>query len=171
MVGNPLVAGASERIRLGIVLQQNRSAQTDVLKRPKFFSLKIYFKPLSTLYCITRISLSLTQLLQMPSKNKTLPLHVSRALIEAERNNVVLRTQRRIALLRATEDPRHHHDDEDPITIHTVDSHYCLNIFCFCVSLLTMNLLFLQWLYYKVHNYKYCKPFVYLYLFGYIGCT
>jgi hypothetical protein len=89
----------------------------------------------------------------MPSKKKPLPLHVSRALIEAERVNVVLRTQRRIALLRATQDPRDHHDDEDPVTIRYVDSHHCLNIFCFCVSLLTMNLLFLQWLYYKVYNY------------------
>ncbi len=120
----------------------------------QIFRLKIYFKPPSTLYCITRTSLSLTRLLQMPSKKNPLPLHVSRALIEAERVNVVLRTQRRIALLRTTQDPRDHHDDADPITIRTVDSHYCLNIFCFCVSLLTMNLLFLQWLYYKVHNYK-----------------
>ncbi len=83
----------------------------------------------------------------MPSKKKTLPLHVSRALIDAERANVLLRTQRRIAMLRATEDQRNNQDDEDPVTIRTVHSHSCLNMFCFCVSLVTANLLFLQWLY------------------------
>ncbi len=89
-------------------------------------------------------------------QKKTLPLHVSRARIEAERANVLLRTQRRIALLRATEDQRNTQDDddEDPVTIRTVHYHSCLNMFCFCVSLITVNLLFLQWLYYKVHNSK-----------------
>jgi hypothetical protein len=94
----------------------------------------------------------------MPSKTKPLPLHVSRALIEAERANVLLRTQRRIAMLRATEDQPNNQDDEDAVTIRTVHSnphsHSCLNMFCFCVSLVTANLLFLQWLYYNVHNSK-----------------
>ena len=90
----------------------------------------------------------------MPSKKKPLPLHVSRALIEAERANVLLRTQRRIAILRASEDERNNQDEEDPVTICTVHSHTYLNMFCFCVMLVTANLLFLQWLYYKVHNSK-----------------
>ncbi len=90
----------------------------------------------------------------MPSKQKPLPLHVSRALIDAERANVLLRTQRRIAMLRASEDQRNNQDDEDQVTLRTVHSHACLNMFCFCVSLVTANLLFLQWLYYKVHTSK-----------------
>ena len=59
----------------------------------------------------------------MPSKKKPLPLHVSRALIEAERANVLLRTQRRIAILRASEDQRKNQDDEDPVTIRIVHKH------------------------------------------------
>ncbi len=90
----------------------------------------------------------------MPSQKKPLPLHVSRALIEAERANVLLRTQRRIAILRASEDQRKNQDDEDPVTIRIVHYHTYLNMFCFCVTLVTANLLFLQWLYYKVHNSK-----------------
>jgi hypothetical protein len=90
----------------------------------------------------------------MPSKKNPLPLHVSRALIEAERANVLLRTQRRIAILRANEDKLNNQEDEDPVTIRTVHTHSCLNMFCFCVSLVTANLLFLQWLYYKVNNSK-----------------
>ena len=85
----------------------------------------------------------------MLSKKKTLPLHVSRALIERERANVIIRIQRRFALLRATES----HDDEDQVPKRIVHSH-CLNTFCFCVALVTMNLLFLQWLYYEVRNSK-----------------
>jgi hypothetical protein len=88
----------------------------------------------------------------MPPNKKPLPLHVSRALIEAERSNVVKRTQRRIALLRATENTRNHDDDDDPVV--AVDSHCCLNIICFCVLLVIMNLLFLQWLYYEARNSK-----------------
>ena len=65
----------------------------------------------------------------MPPKKKPLPLHVSRAIIERERADVVIRTQRRIAQLRAAE--------------YTDDSHCCRCTFCFCLALL----LFLQWLY------------------------
>jgi hypothetical protein len=87
----------------------------------------------------------------MPAKNKSLPLHVSRALIAREQANVVLRTQRRIAILRANENAIHNGPDEQPVTvtIHT-QNHYCLSIFCFCVLLVILNLLFLQWLFYKV---------------------
>ena len=88
-------------------------------------------------------------LYQMPSKKKPPPLHVSRALIASEQANVVLRTQRRIALLRL-------HDNSNDYDAVPAQSHYnsCLSIFCFCLSLVVMNLLFLQWLYYQVRNAK-----------------
>jgi hypothetical protein len=84
-------------------------------------------------------------------QKKPLPLHVSRALIAREQANVVLRTQRRIALLRANENGMHNGPDDQPVTVavHT-HNHYCLSIFCFCVLLVIFNLLFLQWLFYKV---------------------
>jgi hypothetical protein len=43
--------------------------------------------------------------------------------------------------------------DDQPVTVpvHT-QNHYCLSIFCFCVLLVILNLLFLQWLFYKVRN-------------------
>ena len=88
----------------------------------------------------------------MPSKKKPLPLRVSRALIEAEQRNVLRRTQTRIAQLHATENRRDPEDFEARVV--TVHSHCYLNIFCFCALLVTMNLLFLQWLYYEVRNYK-----------------
>jgi hypothetical protein len=73
-------------------------------------------------------------------KTKKLPLHVSLARIERERADVITRTQRRIAKLRAAE----YHEE----------SHCCLYtalLLCFCVALL----LFLQWLYYvAVRNSK-----------------
>jgi hypothetical protein len=55
----------------------------------------------------------------MPSKTKPLPLHVSRALILIlrEQADVIRRTQRRIALLRATENSKINDDDEDPVTV------------------------------------------------------
>jgi hypothetical protein len=86
----------------------------------------------------------------MPAKTKPPPLHVSRALILREQANVVLRTQRRIALLRANEDSQ-----PVPVPVHTHNhNHYCLNIFCFCVMLVIMNVLFLQWLFYQVRKDK-----------------
>ncbi len=92
----------------------------------------------------------------MPPKKKPLPLHVNRAQIEAERANVVKRTQNRIALLRANENTTQH--DDDPLETtnlaarHDVQTHCCLNTLCFCVLLVIINLLFLQWLYYKVQK-------------------
>ena len=53
----------------------------------------------------------------MPSKKKPLPLQVSRALILREQADVIRRTQRRIALLRATENANNIDDDKDPVTI------------------------------------------------------
>ena len=85
----------------------------------------------------------------MPSKKKPPPLHVSRARIASEQANVVLRTQRRIALLRLQDNS----NDYDAVPAIT---HYnsCLTMFCFCLSLVVMNLLFLQLLYYQVRHGK-----------------
>jgi hypothetical protein len=94
----------------------------------------------------------------MPAKKKPLPLHVSRALIQREQANVVLRTQRRIALLRANENLKDNDadDNDKPVTVPVhYHNHFCLSIFCFCVLLVIMNLLFLQWVYYQVRNAKY----------------
>jgi hypothetical protein len=93
----------------------------------------------------------------MPAKKKPLPLHVSRALIAREQANVVLRTQRRIALLRANENSKEHDDNDNPVTVTVpaqTQNHDCLSIFCFCVLLVILNLLFLQWLFYQVRNAK-----------------
>jgi hypothetical protein len=91
----------------------------------------------------------------MPAKKKPLPLHVSRALIQREQANVVLRTQRRIALLQANENSQDNDTDDKPVPVpvHT-HNHYCLSICCFCVVLVIMNLLFLHWLFYQVRNAK-----------------
>ena len=91
----------------------------------------------------------------MPSKKKPLPLHVSRALIRREQADVVLRTQRRIALLRANENWKEIETDDKPVFVPGLShNHYCLSMFCFCVLLVIINVLFLQWLYYKVRNGK-----------------
>jgi len=90
-------------------------------------------------------------LYQMPSKKKPPPLQVSRALIASEQANVVLRTQRRIALLRLQDNSNDY--DAVPAKLH-YNYNSCLSIFCFCLSLVVMNLLFLQWLYYQVRNAK-----------------
>ncbi len=94
----------------------------------------------------------------MPAKKKPLPLHVSRALIAREQANVVVRTQRRIALLRANENLNNNDADDDdkpPVTlpVHS-HNHFCLTFFCFCVMLVVMNLLFMQWIYYQVRKAK-----------------
>jgi hypothetical protein len=91
----------------------------------------------------------------MPSKKKPLPLHVSRALILREQADVIRRTQRRIALLRATENSKNNDDDQDPVTVIVhVHSPSWLSTICFCVWLVILNLLFLQWLYYDVRKSK-----------------
>ncbi len=91
----------------------------------------------------------------MPAKKKPLPLHVSRARILREQENVVLRTHCRIALLWANENSKDNDDNDSPVTVtvpvHT-QNHDCLSIFCFCVLLVILNLLFLQWLFYQVRH-------------------
>jgi hypothetical protein len=89
----------------------------------------------------------------MPSKKKPLPLHVSRAIIAREQANVVLRTQRRIALLRANDNSKDNEADDNEMPVPVPSNyHNCLSIFCFCIMLVIMNLLFLQWLYYQVRK-------------------
>ena len=85
-------------------------------------------------------------------KKKPLPLHVSQARIEAERNNLVLRTNPKLAILQAAA-------NLDPTAKEHANANYycCLNTFCFCLLLLLLSLVFLQWLYYQTvqqKNYK-----------------
>jgi hypothetical protein len=91
----------------------------------------------------------------MPAKKEPKPLHVSRALIQREQANVVLRTQRRIALLRANANSQDNdndtNDNDKPVRLPD-NWHCCLNTICFCMLLVLLNLLFLQWLYYKSLN-------------------
>ena len=67
--------------------------------------------------CTNRLTLNVFLPLGMPAKKKPLPLHVSRALILREQANVVLRTQRRIAILRATEDSQHNDNYDMPVPV------------------------------------------------------
>jgi hypothetical protein len=64
-----------------------------------------------------------------------------------------LGTQVRIAQLIAEEEANVVPDEEANV-VPDDDWHCCLNTFCFCMLLVLMNLLFLQWLYYKVHDFK-----------------
>ena len=92
---------------------------------------------------------------QMPPQKKPLPLHVSMHRIQEERRNVEKRTKLRIAELHANENSEgeseikygSHVDKKDR---QIEEWHCCLNIFCFCLTVLTFNLLFLQWLYIQV---------------------
>jgi hypothetical protein len=89
----------------------------------------------------------------MAPKKRPQPLHKSLRLIEEERANVVKRTQVRIAQLIAEEEANVVPDEETNV-VPVDDWHCCLNTFCFCMFWVLMNLLFLQWLYYKVHDFK-----------------
>ena len=89
----------------------------------------------------------------MAPKKRPQPLHKSLRLIEEERANVVKRTQIRIAQLIAEENANVVPDEEANVVPEN-DWHCCLNTLCFCMLLLIINLLFLQWLYYKVHDLK-----------------
>ena len=101
-------------------------------------------------------------------KKKPLPLHVSQYRINAERANVIRRTnnrvafwtavadQNRIALLAAAAQEEHialltaaTHQARIPLLADRFNWHCCCNTICFCVLLLLLNLLFLQWLYYQ----------------------
>jgi hypothetical protein len=88
----------------------------------------------------------------MARKKRPQQLHKSLRLIEEERANVVKRTQVRIAALSEANVVRDEEDNVVPVPDY--DWHCYLNILCFCVLLVLMNLLFLQWLCYKVHDFK-----------------
>ena len=85
-----------------------------------------------------------------PRKKKPQPLHVSLHLIEMERLNVARRTQTRVDVLLGRAQLIY----SDPEDVVPAERHgnYCLITSCFFVLLVLMNLLFLQWLYYKVHK-------------------
>ena len=91
----------------------------------------------------------------MPSKTKPLPLHVSLHRIEEERRNVALRTNIRIAKLYSIQNSNAAKEmqcESDTLQKDrkTTEWNCCLNVFCFCLTLVIFNLLFLQWLYHKV---------------------
>jgi hypothetical protein len=75
--------------------------------------------------------------------------------IQEERRNVEMRTKLRIAQLFANENSEVEYENLSGSHVVKKDRQIearncCLNICCFCFSLLTFNLLFLQWLYIQV---------------------
>jgi hypothetical protein len=87
----------------------------------------------------------------MAPKKRPPPLARSLKLIEAERVDLARRTRERIALLFTETDNRLDLDIAATTEIPMREVHVCLNLFCFCLLLLCLNVLFLQWLYlYKV---------------------
>ena len=93
----------------------------------------------------------------MARKKRPQPLHKSLRLIEEERANVVKRTQVRLAQLFAEAEANvmlHEEYNVVPVPVQDYNWHCFLNTVCFCMLLALMNLLFLQWLYYKVHDFK-----------------
>jgi hypothetical protein len=92
-------------------------------------------------------------------KKRHLPLHVTQRRIEAERVNLVLRTNNKLASLAldaAAIQNRILAARQGVIVAHpqgtTTNWHCCLNTICFCLLLVVLNLLFMQWLYYKGLN-------------------
>jgi hypothetical protein len=87
----------------------------------------------------------------MAPKKRPPPLARSLKLIEAERVDLARRTRERIALLFTKTDNRLDLDIAATTEIPMREVHVCLNLFCFCLWLLCLNVLFFQWLYlYKV---------------------
>ena len=101
-------------------------------------------------------------------KKKPLPLHVSLYRIEAERVNLVLRTNNKLASLALDAAARQNRIAAarqdlnvaarqdvivaQPQATTTTNWHCCLNTICFCLLLGLLNLLTVQWLYYKNLN-------------------
>ena len=88
----------------------------------------------------------------MGLKKRPQPLAYSLRLIEEERVNVEKRTQRRIAMLFAQTDKTVDKGTQTDIPMREVlvevtEWHICLNLFCFALLLLCVNLLYFQWLY------------------------
>ena len=75
--------------------------------------------------------------------------------INKERANVTKRTQLRIAQLLVESEESigqvnvSAQQDQIPLLAEQENWHCCLNTICFCVLLLLLNLLYLQWLYYQ----------------------
>ncbi len=87
----------------------------------------------------------------MAPKKRPQPLARSLKLIEEERVNVARRTRERIALLFTETENGIDLDIATTTEIPMREVHGCLNLFCFCLLLLCLNLLYFQWLYlYKV---------------------
>ena len=90
----------------------------------------------------------------MPPKKNPLPLHVSQYRIQEEKKNLERRTKVRLAALLAEQKQNEDNETQYPSDVvqnqrQIQDWHCCLK-FCFGLSLLIFNLLFLQWLYIKV---------------------
>jgi hypothetical protein len=148
-----------ERHTGGLILHVFTERPPDVLKRPKFlFSRYICFITYKTNYPNHNPYHSPITIHPDAAQKKTstpaceLSLHC----IEEERRNMEeKRTQLRIAKLYLKEN-----SDGDTETLCELDVflkgrqvkewHCCLNTFCFCLTLLIFNLLFIQWLYIKV---------------------
>ncbi len=87
----------------------------------------------------------------MVPKKRPQTLARSLKLIEEERFNVARRTWERIALLFPETDDDRDLDVATTTEIPMREVHGCLNLFCFCLLLLCVNLLYFQWVYlYKV---------------------
>ena len=91
----------------------------------------------------------------MPPKKNSVPLHVSLYRIQEENKNLERRTKVRLAALLAEQKQNEDNETQYPSDVvqsqtQIQDWHCCLNMFCFALSLLIFNLLFLQWLYIKV---------------------
>jgi hypothetical protein len=94
----------------------------------------------------------------MAPKKRPQHLDYSLRLIEEERVNVQKRTQRRIAMLLEQTDKTVDQATQTEIPmrevlVEVIEWHGCLNLFCFALLLLCVNLLYFQWLYLnKVHK-------------------
>ena len=109
-------------------------------------------------------------------KKKPLPLHVSQYRINAERANVIRRTNNRVAFWTAVADQNRiailaaaaqeeqialltaaaaaaTHQYRNPLMADRFNWDSCFNTICFCVLLVLMNLIFLQWLHYQTVYY------------------
>ena len=88
----------------------------------------------------------------MAPKKRPQHLDYSLRLIEEERVNVQKRTQRRIAMLLEQTDKTVDQATQTEIPmrevlVEVIEWHGCLNLFCFALLLLCVNLLYFQWLY------------------------
>jgi hypothetical protein len=93
----------------------------------------------------------------MAPKKKPPQLSVIQRLIAEERVNVAQRTKERIAQLVSTSKECIGQENKATQTdipmrevlVEVIEWHGCLNLFCFALLLLCINLLYLQWLYLK----------------------